>query len=61
MLARNPKDAALLFLYGYELWFTGRRAEARAAFLRAAKETPDQTYIDLFLKAQPVAPVAKAN
>lgn len=59
-LARHPNDAALLFLHGYELWFAGRQAEARAAFLRAAKVTPDRRFIELFLNARPVEPMARA-
>lgn len=60
-LAKNPADPALLFLFGYELWFAGRLPEARAAFERAAKVAPDKTFIDLFLKAQAAQPVAKRN
>jgi hypothetical protein len=58
-LDRHPKDPDLLFLYAYELWFSGRPAQARAIFLRAAKVTPNRRFIDLFLRALPALPVAK--
>lgn len=57
-LARNPNDPALLFLDAYERWFSGQLDEARALFQRAAKVTPDKTFIELFLRARVGIPVA---
>ncbi len=56
-LAENPDDAVLLFLYGYLLWFDGRRAEARPLFERAAPALPDPGVVERFLRALPGGPV----
>jgi hypothetical protein len=48
---KHPQDAALLFLLGYELWFDGKRAKARALFQKAKPLTPNPVYLDRFLKA----------
>lgn len=58
-LARFPNDPALLFLQAHQFWFTDKRAEARLLFQRAARVTPDKTFIDRFLKLAPAAPVAR--
>jgi len=55
-LAANPGDALLLFLCGYELWFDGRKAEARELLERAAPALPDSGIVEQFLKALPGAP-----
>jgi hypothetical protein len=56
-LHRFPGDPVLLFLYAYELWFDGRKDEARALFLRARPGAADPGVIDRFLRALPAAPV----
>ncbi|HZT81467.1 MAG TPA: tetratricopeptide repeat protein [Gemmataceae bacterium] len=52
-LNRHRDDPVLLFLYGYFLWFDGRKEEARPYFERAAPLAPDRTDIDRFLQALP--------
>ena len=56
-LARQPDDPVLLFLYAYELWFDGRKDEARPLFEKAAALMPDRSAADLFLKVGPGKPV----
>ncbi len=56
-LHRHPDDPILLFLYAYELWFDGRRDEARVLFQRARPGAADPGVIDRFLRALPPAPV----
>jgi tetratricopeptide (TPR) repeat protein len=46
---RNPDEPALTFLYGYELWFNGRKKEARPFLERASKGAVDPTPIKRFL------------
>jgi Tfp pilus assembly protein PilF len=46
----QPSEGNLLFLYGYQLWFDGRPAEAAAYFERARAVAAAPTYIDRFLK-----------
>lgn len=53
-LERYPGDAILLFLYGHQLWFDGRKDKARALFQRARPLTPDKSFIDRFLVPGPV-------
>jgi hypothetical protein len=53
----NPGDAVLLFLSGYELWFDGRKDEARVLFERAAPALPDRGVVERFLQALPGVPV----
>jgi Tetratricopeptide repeat len=53
-LGRQPDDPALLFLFAYELWFDGRRDEARPLFERAA--VFDKTFSERFLLARPDRP-----
>ena len=54
---RHPNDPVLLFLYAYELWFDGRKDEARPLFEKAAALMPDRSAADLFLKVGPGKPV----
>jgi Tetratricopeptide repeat len=53
ILAQNPNDPVLLFLYAYQLWFDGRQAEALPLFQQAAPLVPDRMFIDRFLQARP--------
>lgn len=46
---RNPDDPGLRFLLGYQWWFSGRRAEARIEFRRAAEQAVDADVIRRFL------------
>lgn len=46
-IAANPGDASLEFLLGYQLWFTGERAEAKKWFA-AAKRLADPAVVKLF-------------
>jgi tetratricopeptide (TPR) repeat protein len=55
-LTKHPNDAALLFLFAYQLWFDGRKDEARALFQKARPGVPDPTLVDRFLQAKPAAP-----
>jgi hypothetical protein len=50
LLENQPDDAGLLFLLGYELWFDGQRAKARALFEKAKKHAADPAYVNEFLK-----------
>jgi hypothetical protein len=52
----NPDDPDFLFLYAYELWFDGRRDEARLLFERARRHGADPAAIDRFLMALPPGP-----
>jgi len=52
-VARHPLDPVLLFLYGYGLWFDGRRDEASGYFRRALPRSADAGAINLFLLALP--------
>ena len=53
----NPQEPSLLFLYGYQLWFTGRHEEAKDYSQKAKPMVTDPKPIDQFLRApkQPVA------
>jgi tetratricopeptide (TPR) repeat protein len=46
----NPNEPALLFLYGYQLWFDGRRGEAREFLRRALPMVADPKPIERFLQ-----------
>jgi hypothetical protein len=46
---RNADEPALLFLYGHQLWFMGRRDEAKTYFRKAAPLTTDPRPIERFL------------
>jgi hypothetical protein len=46
---RHPNDPVLLFLYAYELWFDGRKEEARALFQQAAVHGADPGDVGRFL------------
>lgn len=48
-LDRDPSNPALLFLYGYQLWFDGRRADARPYLQKAAAAVADPKPIERFL------------
>jgi hypothetical protein len=61
VLAKHPNDAALLFLSAYQLWFDGRKDEARVLFQRARPGVPDPSIVDRFLQAKPAAPVASGE
>jgi tetratricopeptide (TPR) repeat protein len=52
-VGRNPNDAVVLFLYGYELWFDGRKDEARGLFQKALTAGADAIVIDRFFRALP--------
>jgi hypothetical protein len=51
-LTRNPNDTSLLFLYAYQLWFDGRKDEARIRFERL-RNGPDRNLVERFLRAAP--------
>jgi tetratricopeptide (TPR) repeat protein len=53
VVVRFPKDSVVLFLYAYELWFDGRKDEARVLLLQAQGAGADPAMIDLFLRALP--------
>lgn len=46
---RQPDEPPLLFLYGHQLWFAGRRKEAREHFEKALAGTADPEPIRQFL------------
>jgi tetratricopeptide (TPR) repeat protein len=48
-LARYPEDPFLLFLYAHQLWFDGRRDEARPFFHRARTFASDPSFSKRFL------------
>jgi len=48
---RQPDEAALSFLYGYQLWFNGRKKEARPYLEKAAAGAADPAPIRRFLDA----------
>jgi hypothetical protein len=52
---RFANDPVVLFLYGYQLWFDGRKDEARDFFQKARKGGADPVVIDRFLRALPPA------
>jgi hypothetical protein len=45
----RPQDPALLFLYGYQLWFDGRRGEATPILERAIERSQNPEPIQTFL------------
>ena len=45
----NPADPALQFLYGYQLWFDGRRTDAKPHLQKAATGVADPKPIERFL------------
>jgi hypothetical protein len=55
-LRRHPNDPVLLFLVAYQLWFDGRKEEARPLLRRALKGAADADVIDAFLRALPPGP-----
>ncbi|GIW80843.1 MAG: hypothetical protein KatS3mg105_2650 [Gemmatales bacterium] len=60
LIESRPNDPVLLFLYAYELWFDGRKQEARRFFQQAEKLADEKTYIQRFLRALPGLPIARA-
>jgi hypothetical protein len=52
-LRKHPDDPVLLFLLGYQLWFDGRKEEARPLFRRALPRADDRAAIERFLRALP--------
>jgi outer membrane biosynthesis protein TonB len=52
-LRRFPDDPVLLFLHAYQLWFDGRKDEARVLFRRALPRAEAPDVIDRFLRALP--------
>jgi hypothetical protein len=50
-LDRRPGDPDLLFLYGYVLWFDGRKDDARANFQKALPGAADPAMVQRFLRA----------
>jgi tetratricopeptide (TPR) repeat protein len=56
-LRGRPNDPDLLFLYACQLWFDGRREEARSLFERARRRGADPGAIHHFLRALPEEPV----
>jgi Tetratricopeptide repeat len=56
-LALHPGDPVLLFLYAYQLWFDGRKEEAKAWFRKAAAVAPDPGPAERFLRALPAVGV----
>ncbi len=48
-----PNDPFVLFLYGYVLWFDGRREEAVDYFRKALSAGADPVAVDAFLRAMP--------
>jgi hypothetical protein len=57
LLTAMPNDPVMLFLAGYQLWFDGRRDEAKLLLQRAAPSLPDPTLVDQFLQALPPAEI----
>ena len=52
-LERHPRDPVLLFLYGYQLWFDGRKDEAGEFFRRALVDTAAPAAVECFIRALP--------
>ncbi len=50
-VAAHPDDAELQFLLGYQLYFTGRRDEAKSYFQTALKLNPNHSAAKTFLNA----------
>ena len=48
-IERSPQEPALLFLYGYQLWFNGRHDDAKPFFRRALANVADPKPIERFL------------
>jgi hypothetical protein len=56
-LTRHPGDPVLLFLNAYQLWFDGRKDEARLLFRRVPPGTAGPGVVERFLRAAPGGPV----
>jgi tetratricopeptide (TPR) repeat protein len=50
---RHPDDPDLLFLLAYQLWFDGRKEEARPLLRRALPRSKNRDAIERFLRALP--------
>lgn len=50
LVEKNPNDAGLLFLLGYQLWFDGKQEQARSLLRRAAALAIDNDHLKGFLK-----------
>jgi tetratricopeptide (TPR) repeat protein len=48
-IKETPNDAALEFLLGYELYFTGKKTEAHEQFEKALKLDPNHVGAKMFL------------
>ncbi|MGF1583422.1 MAG: tetratricopeptide repeat protein [Gemmataceae bacterium] len=48
----DPNNGDLAFLYGHQLWFDGKRDDARRVFARARTLIRDVRYIDQFFRAK---------
>jgi hypothetical protein len=57
VLRRHPDDPVLLFVRAYQLWWDGRRDEAREFLERARRAGADPADIDHFLRFLPATPV----
>ncbi len=53
LLAAMPDDPVMVFLTAYQLWFDGRRDEAKLLFQKAAPVLPDPNVVDRFLQRLP--------
>jgi hypothetical protein len=49
----NPHDPVLTFLLAYQLWFDGRREEARHLLEEVERSLPDRSVVEAFLQALP--------
>jgi tetratricopeptide (TPR) repeat protein len=47
---KNPNDPTLAFLHGYQLWFAGRKEEAKLLFHRAEADAKERDFINQFLQ-----------
>jgi hypothetical protein len=57
VLKRHPNDPVLLFLSAHQLWFDGRKEEARPLFQRARAGLAHPADADRFLRALPAPAV----
>jgi tetratricopeptide (TPR) repeat protein len=47
---KNRNDPTLAFLHGYQLWFAGRKEEAKLFFHRAEADAKERDFINQFLQ-----------
>ena len=57
VLKRHPDDPVLLFLSAHQMWFDGRKEEARPLFRRARAGLAHPGDADRFLRALPAPAV----